>query len=329
VSLIPGNVEYLAFGVQADKDTPATVPVIAIALEDCQLDPNPTDIVTAESDASAQQGDTVRVGAEPGGTFKKYVRPSEEDFFLNALLGKTVDAGTTPKTHTGTLDPTDPFGSPYLTVWDVWPGVATVRYDGARIAQGVFNSQPGQTADAEYTLQALKATLGVDEPDPTGLFIDELPFSWANFVATLGGVHAGVVNSFALTITRNTGRFHGDNGLDSLDIPNGLFAATGSLTVAFEDDTLLRAANTGTTSGTVLTDTVYSEALILDLLRGVDLEVQFSMAGVQIKNFKTALNTDGSPAVSTFDFNSKRQATLSDAMTTLVKNAIAHADRSA
>lgn len=327
MSLIPGNVEVLAFGIQDDATTPADTPIIAIALEDCSLDPNPTDITTAESDASAQQGDTVRVGAEPGGTFKKYVRPSEEDFFLAMLLGLFVDGGTTPKTHTQTIDPDLPFFSPYLTVWDIWPGVACTQYVGGRLAQVAISSQPGQTADAEYTLQALQALMGADEPDLTGLIVDELPFSWANFAATLGGVHDGICNAFSLTINRNTGRFQGDNGLNSLDVPNGLLAVTGNMTVAFQDDELMRAAATGTTGGTALTDTVFSESLVLDLARGANLEVKASIAAAQISNYKVTLNTDGSPAVATFDFASKRQATISNAITMLIKNAIAHSDR--
>lgn len=330
MSLIPANIECLAIGIQADKDTPATVPVIALALEDCSLDPNVQRIKEQESDQSAQQGNVAVVGAQPGGTFKKLARPSEEDLLLYALLGKNVDSGTTPKIHTGTVDPAAPFTTPYLTVWDIWPGVMCVRYDGLRIASGHFMSKPGGFVESEYTVEALKSTY-IDPgsaPVLTGLFIDELGLSWPELTATLGGVHAGVVNSFDVTISRATGRFPGDNGLFSLDIPNGLLSITGALEVAFQDDDLTRAANTGSTTGTVATTTVFSESLTLALARGADLGLSFAMAAVQISNFKNQLKTDASPAVSTFDFDSKRAATISDAMTTVVKNAIAHADRS-
>lgn len=328
MSLIPANVEILAFGIQTDKDTPASVPVIAIALEDCTLEPNRQELIIAESDQSAQQGNRMIVGAQPSGTFKKNVRPSEEDFFLHAMLGLTVDSGTTPKIHTSNVDPAAPFTSKYLTIWDIWPGTLCVRYDGARIASGHYTTQPGAALEAEYTVEALKATYGVSQPTLTSLFVDELPFSWANLAASLGGVHAGVVNSLDLTISRGTTRFAGDNGLVSLDVPNGLLSVNGSLEVAFQDADLTRAANTGTTSGTVLTDTIFEEALALDFTRGSLLEVKLLLAAMQIGNFKTALKTDASPAVSTFDFNSKRQTTISDAIQSVVKNALAHADRS-
>jgi hypothetical protein len=327
VSLIPANIEYLGFAIQADKDTPAAAPLICVALEDCSLDPGVDVITLAESDQSAQQGDRAVVGASPGGTFKKYLRPSEEDFFLYCLLGKNTDSGTTPKIHTASIDPAAPFDSPYLTVWDVWPGVLTVRYDGVRIGRGAFTSQPRQAWEAEYTLAGLKATYGVSEPDPTGLFADELPFTWPELTATLGGVHDGVVNSCQLTVDRNTGRFEGDNGLTSLDVPNGLLAITGALEVAFQNDDLTRAANTGATSGTVLTTTLFYESLVIALARGANLGTTFTLADVGITDFKNQLKTDGTPAVSTFNFYAKRQADILDTLTTVVKNAIALAAR--
>jgi hypothetical protein len=327
VSLIPANIEYLAFAIQVDKDTAAAAPVIAVSLQECSLDPNRQEQLTAESDRSAQQGERMVMGAQPGGSFKKYCRPSEEDFFLHALLGKTVDAGAGPYTHTSNVDPAAPFSSPYLTVWDIWPGNLRVRYDGVRIASAKFDSQPGGELAVEYTLEALKATYLDADPTVTGLFVDELPFSWANLSASLGGVHEGVVNSVSCTVSRGTTRFPGDNGLNSLDVPNGLLAVTGSLEVAFQNDDLTRAANTGTTTGTVVTTDVFDEALALDFTRGASLQVKLAMADMQIGNFRTALKTDASPAVSTFDFNSKRQATISNAIQSLVKNAIATATR--
>lgn len=324
MSLIPGNIEVLAFAKQVDKDTAAAAPKIAIALEDCQLDPNPSFITLAESDASALEGDDVVVGAQPGGTFKKYVRPSEEDFFLYALLGKNTDTGAAdPYTHTGEIDAAAPFATPYLTVWDIWPGVATVKYVGARLSQAALSGQAGAAWEADYTLVALEALLGEAEPDLTGLIVDELPFTWPDVTVSLGGVHGGTVNQAQLTISRGTNAFPGDNGLVALDIPNGLFGVSGNLEVAFEDDALLRAANTGTTVGTALTTTTFSESVVIDLLRGATREAKFTLTDAQIKNFKASLKTDASPATATFDFKAKRSATLTDVITTVVKNAVA------
>ena len=324
MSLIPGNIEVLAFAEQVDKDTAAATPKIAVALEDCQLDPNPTFITLAESDSSALQGDDVVVGATPGGTFKKYVRPSEEDFFLYNLLGKNTDTGVgDPYTHTAEIDDTAPFTTPYLTIWDIWPGIATVKYVGARLSQAAYSSQAGAAWEAEYTVVALQALLGELEPDLTGLVVDELPFTWPDTTVTLGGVHGGTVNQAQLTISRGTNAFPGDNGLVALDIPNGLFGVSGNLEVAFEDDALLRAANTGDTAGTALTTTTFSESVVIDLLRGANREVKFTLTDAQIKNFQVSLKTDASPATATFDFKAKRNVTLADVITTIVKNAVA------
>lgn len=326
MSLIPANTEYLAFGIQADKDTPASSPELYIALEDCSLEPNPTKIQLAESDASAQQGNKAVVGATPGGTIRKYLRPSEDDYLIYALLGKSTDGGTTPKTHTIAIDDAAPFETPYLSVWQVWPGIGTVRYDGCRIAQATITRQPGAAAEVEYTITGLKATMGVSEPTPT--FIDELPFTGAEFTATIGGSAPGTVNQATLTISRNTGRYPGDQGLTSYDVPNGLVAVGGNLEIAFENDDLWRAANTGTTGGTVLTTTLYEQSLNLSYVRGSNLKAEFDMNAIQIDNFRTALRTDGSPAVSTFDFTSKRQATIANLIEALFWNNITSIDRS-
>lgn len=324
MSLIPANVEYLGIGIQADKDTAAAAPIMFFALEDCTLDPNPSKIQLAESDFTAQQGNKAVVGAQPGGTFKKYLRPSEDDLLLYGLLGKSTDAGTTPKTHTITMDPLAPFVTPYLTIWDVWPGVGTVRYEGMRISQATITRQPGAAAEVDYTVTGLKATMGVTEPTPT--FIDELPFTGAEFVCTLNGSTPGTINAASVTINRNTGRYPGDKGLTSYDVPNGLVAVSGSLEVAFENDDLWRAANTGTTGGTVLTTTLYEQSLNLAYTRGSTLKAAFDMNAVQMDNFRTAMKTDGSPAVSTFDFTSKRQATVADLLEVLFWNAWAAID---
>jgi hypothetical protein len=331
IELVPGNIEVLAFAFQVDKDTPATVPTIAINIEDCSLDPAVQRDKQAQSDQFAQQGDVAVMGAQPGGTFKKYMRPSEEDFFLAAQLGLTVDSGTTPKLHTSTMDPDAPFVTPYLTCWDIWPGAMGVRYEGLRLASSHFMGKADGFLEAEYTIAALKAIYfdPGDAPDLTGLFATELGFSWPELAVSLGGDHAGTVNSIDCTISRATGRFKGDNGLASLDVPNGLFSVAGSAEVAFVSDDLARAANTGSTSGTDLTAAIFSEALSIVLARGANLGVALTLAAAQISNFQTAFKADASTATSTFDFNSKRSTTLGDVITAVTKNAIAHADRSA
>src|ERR1043166_4019119 len=114
MALTPGNARYLAFAVQADKDTPESAPTAAVFVEDSSVDPGIQEITTSESDRSAQQGQRIRVGIEPGGTFRKYVRPSEEAFFISALLGGNSGGDYF-------IDPASPFFTPYLTVWEVIP----------------------------------------------------------------------------------------------------------------------------------------------------------------------------------------------------------------
>lgn len=326
--MIPANIELLAFAYQEDKDTPADTPTIAIAIKDESLRPNPTRVATPKSDATAQKANEVVVGAEPGGSFTKYLVAEEDDFFLYGLLGKDTVTPGDPNLHDIEIDPDDPFGSPYLTCWQIWPGIATTRYDGCRIAQAKLAAGAGEAWTAEYTLLGRKATLGVDEPDLFGILQDILSLSWPEASTSLGGDTPGTVNKASYTISRGTSRFPGDVGLQAYDLPNGLVDVFGDIEIAFADDALYRAANTGAENGTDLTTTTFSEELITTIARGAGRQVKLEMAAAQIKNYNARFNTDGSPGVATFDFATVRQPTLADVLTITVANDQPTADRS-
>lgn len=331
MTLIPGNIEVLAAAYQVDKSTPADDPTIAWVITDEALDPGEQKTPLPETDASAQLPSLVVVGAQPGGTVKKWVRPNEEDFFLYGLLGKNTDGGLTPNfTHTATVDPDAPFDTPYLTLWQIWPGSLVVKYSGVRIGQAVFSSTPGNGWEVEYTFLGLEAVFAdvEDAPDLDGLFVDEQPHTWPEYQTTLGVDTPGTVNSMSLTINRNTNRFQGDiPGFKSFDLPNGLFGLTGSFQLAFEDDEIIRAAHTGAVDGTALTTEIFDEALELDLTRDPDTGINFAMAGVQFSSTKLAVHTDGAVAVLDVDYQAKKQADITDAITSLVKNQMEKADR--
>lgn len=329
MSLIPANIEYLAFAFQVDKDTPADNPTIAIVISDESLDPGVQKTALPETDRSAQQPGLVVVGAQPGGTFKKWVRPNEEDFFLYALLGANLDGGGPANwTHEASVDGDSPFSTPYLSMWQVWPGFLAVKYTGIRFGQGSYSSSPGNGWEVEYALLGIEATYLDAEPDVDGLFVDEQPHTWPEYVTSLAGDQPGTVNQASLVINRNTTRYPGDNGFSSFDVPNGLIAVTGSLELAAEDDEILRAANTGAVDGTALTTEIFDESLAMELTRDADTGIRFDVAAIQFQNTKVAVKTDGSVATLTTDFQSKKQADITTLIATLVKNQAENADRS-
>jgi hypothetical protein len=200
-----------------------------------------------------------------------------------------------------------------------------------RLGSGHFMGKPDGFMEVEYATVALAATYvdTGDIPDLSGLFASELAHGWPELAVSLGGAHDGVVNAIDLMISRGTTWFKGDNGLASLDVPNGLLAVSGSAEVAFQSDQLARAANTGSTSGTALSSAVFSEALSIALTRNANLSVTLALAAAQILNFQTQFKADGTSAVSTFDFESKRSATAANVIQAVIKNQLATADRSA
>jgi hypothetical protein len=314
---VAGNTRLIYAAIQTAKGSPAATPTHVFRLSgDSSLDPNRQIIQLPETDASSQRPSSRVVGAEPSGGWQGWLRPSEFAFLARAIMGANADSGAGPYTHTAT-----PVASiPYLTLWDVIPGVQATRFEDARLSQLSVSGQ--SLAGVQYSTQAiaLSATLGVAEPAVPAAPASDSSMTYPMVTVTIGGNHPGTVDQFSIQVNRNVSLLRGDNGLSAFDSVVGLFDVSGTFNKIYVSDADYRKFHGGSPAATTLTTTIFSESL--DLLIAIDANhsVRFTSAAVEYTETRVPVNTDGSPIIETQSFATQRQATWADNLTIVTKN---------
>lgn len=313
---IPGNKRLLYWGKQSAKGTLQTTPTLCIRVEDFTPNDVRQKIQLEETDALTQDGESVVVGITPGFSFKAYLRPSEWDLLGELLLGVNADSGTNPN-YTHTQSPAQ--DNAYATVYEREPSVLCNQYGDVRITQAVVTGGAGQALEVTMQCEALQFAAGATAPT-TPAPASELPFTYPEVTVTKGGVAGGLVDQFEVTINRNGQRIQGDNGYTSLDYVNGKLQVSGSIT-KYQDSALdQRAVDTGSTSGTAPTGTIFSEALTIRAQRNANLSTLFTFTEVEYVTRQAGVRTDGSPIVEVLAFRTPPQATLAANVTVTTKN---------
>ncbi len=314
---VAGNTRLIYAAIQTGKGSPTAAPTHVFRLSgDGSLDPNRQIIQLPETDSNSQRPSSRVVGAEPSGGWQGWLRPSEFALLARAIMGANADSGGGPYTHTAT----PVAATPYLTLWDVIPGVQCTRFDDARLSQLGVSGQ--SLAGIQYTCQAiaLSATLGVTEPVVPAAPASDADMTYPMVTVTIGGAHPGTVDQFSLTINRNVSILRGDNGLAAYDSVVGQFDVSGSFNKIYVSDADYRKFHGGSPAATTLTTTIFSEAL--DLLIAIDAThaVQFTSSGIEYTETRVPVNVDGSPVIETQSFNTQRQATWANNLTIVTKN---------
>ena len=323
LTLLAGNTRVIYVAKQSAKGTAATTPVRKLRVTSDALDPGRSIITLPETDSSSQSPQAVVAGAAPGGAFDTWLRPNDCDLLLYGLMGATPsDSGSTNYTHV--LNPAQ--ATPYLTIWDVIPGVSTTKYVDCRVTQGTFSGQSGQGIQASWTVAALSALVGQTEPSQPSGFSADVAMTYPQVTVTRGGTHNGDVDAFSVTVNRNGQYFVGDNGLTAADYVNGLFDVSGSMTIAFQNQQEYAAFNTGSTAGTALTTTIYSQALDLIIAIDSNTSIDFASSGIEYRAFPISLDTGGAPITVAAAFATKPQTTWSNNLAVTVKNQNATVD---
>lgn len=324
---IPGNRRVIYAGLQSAKGTAQTTPTVKLRVQDFSPNDVRAKIELDETDALTQDGESVVVGATPGFTLTKYLRPSEDDLLLYALLGANVDSGTTPN-FIHTLSPA--VAMPYLTIYEAEPSVMCNQYKDVRITQAVIRGGAGQALTVVYTCEALDFAAGATEPSTPTDPVSELPFVYPEVTNTLAGSAPGTVDEFELTIARGGQRIQGDLGLKSQDYVPGKLVVSGSITkyptLDSSGDDYQRAVDVGSKSGTAITTAIYTETLNIKALRTANLSIEFDMDEVEYTTRQAGPRTDGSPLVEVLAFRTPPQATLAGDVTCVLKNAKATPD---
>lgn len=325
MSFFAGNQKLILVKKQVDKATPVTDFSDALALRVYEWTPGPSRVIGAltESDSSTQEGASHVSSIGPSLSFGVYGRPSELDLIAEALMGENADSSTlTPTTHTATPDN----DQPYYSIYEYLPYGGGPRWEGCRLFGAQFQAQ--DEGDTELTVsglqwQALNITHNVTAPDPLPDPVDELPFIYAEAAIKYATVHLGTTKAFQVTVNRNGQRVQGDNGFTAQDVIPGKFQCDGQFSRYTGDNSILRAVDTGSKTGTAATSDIYSEAASILFSRDSgDLSFMIAMAEVSYESRDEALNnSDGAPFVEVLGFRTQPQDTLADHMSLVTVNA--------
>jgi hypothetical protein len=301
---ISNNAAVLGVALQSAKGAPNPTPDIILPYTGTpSLVPGTQLVTLAETDASAQEGDDVVVGTEPGGGSEHYLRPTAFATIVRALMGAPAGGDYAPGVQE------------YFTlIEDRASGVMVAEYDDAKLSQLVLTAQNRGACTYQTSWVALAAAYGggtIGNADTS-----ESPLTWPMVQVIRAGAHPGTCNSITLTINRNLTRVPGDQGYNNIDAVAGLFSVTGEMVVLFEDDGDMRAFATGSRTGTVPTPAIYTESLELDIQDTVSGHgANFAMTEIQFSNVTTAVGTDATPAFTTLQFKTKRQVNIADNLT--------------
>lgn len=315
-----GNTRLIYAAIQTAKGAVAATPTHVFRVNgDAAINPDRILIQLPETDASAQRPDNNVVGADPKGGWSGWMRASEFAFLGRAVQGTNVDSGAGPFTHTASPSK----ALPYLTLWDVIPGLQTTRFDDSRISRLSASGEALQGVAYSIEAIALTATLGVTEPVAPAAPATDLKYSYPLVTVTIGGSAPGTHDAWSIDINRNVSILRGDLGLAAFDSVAGQYDASGTFRRIYVSDGDYRKFHGGAASSTVLTTTIFTEALNIKIAESATLQVVFDSNGIEYTAITVPVNVDGAPILETLSFSTKRQAVWADNMEIITKNALA------
>ncbi len=301
---VTGNTRVICVAKQTAKGSPAAAPTVWFPLSaDAALNPNREIITLPETDASSQRAGSAVVGASPGGGWSGWWRDSGALFLAEMVQGAIAGGVATPTQ-----------AMPYFTAWDVIPGVQCTKYDDCRLGSLTV---AGQTLQGiTYTLEAMALKANLNATPPTITLPIDLKFSYPLVTVTVGGVAPGTHDSFSLTINRNMTFLRGDMGLEIYDTWPGLYDVTGQVVRIYESDDDYNKFHGGSAAATVLTTTIFSEALSILLNDSVGANTAtFASTLVEYTGATTPINLDGTPIMQTLEFSTKPAPVWANNMT--------------
>jgi hypothetical protein len=317
---VQGNTRLIYAGIQASKGTPLATPTHVFRVNgDAAFNPDREIIELPETDGSSQRPDSNVVGASPKGGWQGWMRASEYAFLARAVMGSNADSGAGPFVHTAT--PSNAL--PYLTLWDVIPGLQCTQYVDARISSLGASGEALQGVQYSVQAVALSAILGVTEPVAPAAPATDLKYSYPLVKVTIGGAAPLTFDAFSIMIERNVTVLRGDGGLAAFDSVPGQFAVSGTARKIYVSDADYRKFHGGAAAATVLTTTIFSEAFLLEIAESATLRVEYTSSGIQYVDTQVPVNVDGSPILETLAFNTKRQAVWANNLTVVTRNALA------
>lgn len=318
MSGVAGNVYTLSFARQSAKGTAAGAGTgFKLKLTGGDLAPDRQLLTLQETDATRQQGQTVVVGARIQGTPEWYVRPADFGLFAYAALGANSDSGPGPYIHAAT-----PANSPpYLTAWkNIGAGLIIDRYTDIRISTLELSGGAGQAIACKADFMGLGALLGTS--DNTTAVVSDAPYVYPQVAFALGGSVPATVEQFAFMINNNADFIQADNSLTPYDVVLGRLEVSGSLTYLLENDADYRKFHTGSSGGTAMSTSLFSESIGLTMTAGANV-IALNTVGSAFTAYPVPPDVSGKPIRVAATFSALPQTAIADYVSITTTNTVA------
>jgi hypothetical protein len=272
----------------------------------------------SETDANRDTGVSYVVSNEVQGSPEFYVRDSSIGFWLNAALGADAVTGTTPN-FTHTLTPAN--NLPYISVWRDVADTLFEAYQDCKVSSLVVSAQVGQPLSATATILGRTATRLAADPSTTAVIPLENGYVYnANDATiTLSGGATTLVGQFSLTIENGVTTQYTDN-VQPIDVVEGLRRVSLSFDLVFQNLNEYNSFFYGSTSGTVVTNTIYTTSADFKFIKGANNSIEFSFPSIAYETFPVDVNPAGNPIVASITAVAQRGA--SPVVTAIVKNQV-------
>ena len=221
--------------------------------------------------------------------------------------------------HTATPSQT----TPYLTLWDVIPGIQCTQYVDARLGSLALSGQALGGITYATTAMALTALLNATEPVAPTASATDRQLAYPDVTVTVGGVVPGTHDAFTLLIQRNLSLLHGDLGLASFDSQLGTFEVSGTLQRIYENANAYNQYNGGSAAATALTRIIFAEAFDLLIQSELARSVRFTSANVEYTQTTVPVNVAGAPIIMARSFRTQRAVAIASNLTVVTKNGLA------
>lgn len=320
-----GNVGWVMAQKQTVKGTLATVALPGVgagafktALAGGGIGPNRTIGQLAETDASRDQGVSYVQSESIGGSPEFYVRDDNLGFWLQTVLGSDAVTGTTNFVHT--LTPSNAL--PYVSIWRDVSDTLFEAFVDNKVSSLVVSAQAGQPLTATATTVGASSTRLTVDPSisPAIPLSNGFAYNFNGATVTLGGAQVHNVSGFTLTIDNNVSAQQTDN-VYAYDVTEGQRQVSLDFDMIFENLNEYNSFHYGSTSGTALSNNIYTTSMDLQFDNGANNQVKFHLPSIAYSEFPVDVNPNGDPI--TVAVKSVAQRSGSPIVTATVKNQVA------
>lgn len=319
-----GNTGWIMAQRQASQGTIATVALPGVAngafksaLAGGGIAPVRNIAQLAETDANRDQGISYVQSAEVQGSPQIYGRDDTVGFWLQAVLGADAATGTTNYTHVITPSNT----IPYVSCWRNVANTLWEQYLDCKVSSLVIAASAGSPLTVTPTIIGRQATrLTVDPSTAAAVPLDSnYVYNYNDATVTLSGGVTALVGQFSLTIDNTVVAQQTDNVVP-IDVQEGQRKVSLSFDLIFSTLAEYNSFQYGSTSGTAVTNSIYTTSADFSFAHGANNNIDFSLPSIAYQTFPVDVNPAGNPI--TVSVTAVGQRGGSPVVTATVKNQV-------